>query len=272
MRGVKLGLIGYPLSHSISPAMQAAALEAAGLAGSYKALETPTPFLRARMQEVRREYRGVNLTIPYKESVIPYLDEFSSEAQAIGAVNTVVNESGKLIGFNTDASGFLCGLDEAGISYRGKKVIVLGAGGAARAIAYALKQEEAQVALYNRTPERAKELSKALGTSTLTLELLEHALKSCDLLINTTSVGLKDEAASPLPQGWLPTSGVVVDIVYNPTNTKLMRDTQAKGLRTLGGLPMLVWQGALAFELWTGHKADIARMYEAARRRLVEVQ
>lgn len=248
--------------------MQGAALKAAGLVGTYKALETAPAFLRARMQEVRRDYRGVNVTIPYKEGVIPHLDDLSSEAQAIGAVNTVINDGGRLTGLNTDAAGFLCGLDEAAIAYKGKKVVLLGAGGAARAIAYALKQEGSQVGVYNRTPERARELSKALGTTVLSLEFLEHALKSCDLLVNTTSVGLKDPTASPLPEGWLPASGVVVDIVYNPPITKLMRDAQARGLKVLGGLPMLVWQGALAFELWTNHKADIAAMYQAARQHL----
>jgi len=252
--------------------MQMAALKAAGLEGTYKALETPPPFLRARMSEVRRQYRGVNLTIPHKESVIPYLDELSSEARVIGAVNTVVNDSGKLVGYNTDAPGFLCGLDEADIPYKSKRVILLGAGGAARGIAYALKQEGAQVAVYNRTPERAKELCQAFGLSFLTSGLLEHALRNCDLLVNTTSVGLSDPQASPLPQGLLPRAGVVVDIIYNPPITRLLQDAQAAGLRTLGGLPMLVWQGALAFELWTGAKTDIVVMYEAARQQLTYTQ
>jgi shikimate dehydrogenase len=220
------------------------------------------------MSEVRREYRGVNVTIPHKESVIPHLDELSSEARAIGAVNTVVNDSGKLTGHNTDAPGFLCGLDEAGIPYTGKRVVLLGAGGAAKGIAYALKQEGAQVAVYNRTPERAKELCEAFGLTFLSWGLLEHAIKSCDLLVNTTSVGLQDPQNSPLPAGLLPRGGVVVDIVYNPPVTKLMQDAQKAGLKTLGGLPMLVWQGALAFEMWTNVKADIAVMYRAAREKL----
>lgn len=250
--------------------MQEAALKAAGLEGSYKALETPPQFLRARLQEVRREYAGVNVTIPHKETVLPYLDELSPEARAIGAVNTVVCDGHRLIGYNTDAMGFISGLDEAGISYRNKKALVLGAGGAARAIAYALKEEGVHVAIYNRTVERARELCETFGLHLVSPPLLEAAVKSCDLLINTTSVGLKDPESSPLPEGLLPREGAVVDIVYIPSNTRLMLDAQRVGLPTLGGLPMLVWQGALAFELWTGVKPDVRVMYEAARAGLGE--
>lgn len=245
--------------------MQTAALEAAGVEGTYRAMETPPAFLRARMQEVRRECRGVNVTIPHKEAVIPYLDELSTEAQAIGAVNTILNDNGRLIGFNTDAPGFLAGLDEAAISYTNRKALILGAGGAARAIAYALHHEGAQVAIHNRTHDRAEALAEQLNVLSLSTGLLEPAIKSCDLLINTTSVGLKDPSSSPLPAGILPKHGVVVDIVYNPLVTKLLTDAQNAGLKTLGGLPMLVWQGALAFEIWTGRKASLADMYQAAR-------
>ncbi len=250
--------------------MQEAALKAAGLEGSYRALETPPPFLRARLQEVRRDYAGVNVTIPHKESVLTYLDELSPEARAIGAVNTVVCDQHRLIGYNTDALGFISGLDEAGISYRNRKALVLGAGGAARAIAYALREEGAHVAVYNRTLERAQELCEAFGLPLVTPPLLDAAVRSCDLLINTTSVGLQDPQSSPLPEGLLPREGAVVDIVYIPSITRLMQEAQKAGLTTLGGLPMLVWQGALAFELWTKVKPDIQVMYEAARTGLSE--
>ena len=244
--------------------MHEAALRAAGLEGSYRALETPPAFLRARLQEVRRAFAGVNVTIPHKESVLEYLDELSPEAQAIGAVNTIVCDQGRLIGYNTDAPGFISGLDEAGISYRAKKTLILGAGGAARAIAYALKEEGVHVAVYNRTQKRAEALCKAMGLRLVTEPLLEAAVRSCDLLINTTSVGLKDPSSSPLPPGWLPRAGVVVDIIYNPPMTRLLGEAREAGLVTLGGLPMLVWQGALAFELWTGIKPDVQVMYRAA--------
>ncbi len=267
---VKLGVIGFPVKHSLSPSMHEAALKAAGLEGSYRILETPPAFLRARLQEIRRDYAGTNVTIPHKESVLAFLDELSPEARAIGAVNTIVCDQHRLIGYNTDAPGFISGLDEAGIPYRNKKALILGAGGAARAIAYALVEEGAHVAVYNRTLERARALCEALGLHLVPEPLLDTAVRSCDLLINTTSVGLQDPLRSPLPEGLLPHEGVVVDIVYNPAVTRLMLEAQKAGLKTLGGLPMLVWQGALAFELWTGVKPDVQVMYQAAWARLNE--
>jgi shikimate dehydrogenase len=264
---VKLGLIGFPVEHSLSPAIHEAALRAAGLSGSYKALKTPPQFLRARLQEIRREYVGVNVTIPHKESVMAYLDELTSEARAIGAVNTILCKEHRLIGYNTDGLGFISGLDEAGIPYRNQKTLVLGAGGAARAIAYALRERGAHVAVYNRSMERARELCKEFGLHLVSEPLLDTAVRSCDLLINTTSVGLKDPHSSPLPEGLLPREGAVVDIVYNPAITRLLSEAHKAGLLTLGGLPMLVWQGALAFELWTGVRPDVQVMYAAARAR-----
>ena len=269
---MKLGIIGYPLSHTISPAMQTAALEAAGISATYRPIETAPAFVRARLSEVRRDFRGVNVTIPHKEAVIPFLDGLSLEAQAIGAVNTIVVQDGRLIGYNTDGPGLLHSLDQARIEYKGRKVLLLGAGGAARAIAYSLKQAGAQVMISNRSPERAKQLGEAIGVGVVTGALLEAALKTCDLLINTTSVGLKDPQSSPLPEGVLPRHAAVVDIVYNPAETKLLRDAKGAGVQTLGGLPMLVWQGALAFELWTGVKPDVRVMYEAAEKQLAGEQ
>lgn len=266
---MKLGLVGNPVSHSVSPAMQLAALESAGLSNwKYTALETPAPFLRARMNEIRRDYRGVNVTIPHKETVMPFLDEISEDAMAIGAVNTIVVEDGKLFGENTDGLGFISSLDEAGVSYRGKRILILGAGGAAKAISYALKKEGAQLGYFNRTPEKAKELAFRFGGVALSPELFLHALKNCDILINTTSVGLKSPTESPMPTGVLPRAATVVDIVYNPYVTKMMKDAQDSGLKTVGGLPMLVWQGALSFEMWTGKKADVKVMYAAAKKGL----
>jgi shikimate dehydrogenase len=261
---VRLGLIGFPVEHSLSPSIHEAALKAAGIEGSYHTLETPPALLPARLQEIRREYAGVNVTVPHKESVLRYLDELSPEAKAIGAVNTIVCAQGRLLGHNTDALGFIFGLNEAGICYRNKKALVLGAGGAARAVAYALKREGAQVAVYNRTQSRAEALCEAMGLHLVTGALLEAAVQGCDLLINTTSVGLRDPSSSPLPPGLLP-RGVVIDIVYNPPTTRLLLEARQAGFPTLNGLPMLVWQAALAFELWTGIKPDVQIMYKAAQ-------
>lgn len=264
---MRLGLIGYPLSHTLSPAMHTAALRAMGLEGSYIALETPDETLAQRVEEVRREYRGVNVTVPHKEAVMPYLDSLSSEARSIGAVNTIVNHTGRLEGHNTDARGFLKGLEEAGIEYRGAKVLILGAGGAARAIAWALKQAGAQVRIANRTLQRAAQLQREFGLGEVTDDewVLAGMARSSDLIVNTTTVGLKDPASTPLRAEWFPEKGTVVDIVYDPLETRLLREARAAGLKTLDGLPMLVWQGALAFELWTGVRPPVGVMYQAAR-------
>jgi shikimate dehydrogenase len=255
---VRLGLVGNPVAHSLSPRMHSAALGAAGLAGEYVLLPTQPEELAGRMEQVRQQLRGVNVTVPYKEAVMQYLDQVSPEAKAIGAVNTVVNDAGKLVGHNTDAKGFLAGLAETAMPRQ--KVLVLGAGGGARAVVYALIQAGSSVWVYNRTPEKAHQLTQELGGAVLeTLEACLEAAKTCDLLVNTTSVGLKDPTSTPISQVYSP----VVDIIYNPPTTKLMQLAQEAGFATQNGLPMLVWQGALAFELWMGIKPDIKAMYKA---------
>lgn len=267
---MKLGLVGHPVAHSLSAAMHTAALRAVGIPGSYTLLDTPPADLAGRMQQVRAGFRGVNVTIPHKEAVMAYLDQVQPEARAIGAVNTVVNEQGLLVGYNTDAGGFLAGLEEAQLPFAQTRATVLGAGGAARAVVYALLQVGCTVTIANRTAGRAQQLAQQLGCQWVAEGSPGFAavVQSAELLVNTTSVGLKDPYTSPLPQGLLPQGGVVVDIVYNPAVTRLMTDAQAAGLPVLGGLPMLVWQGALAFERWTGVKPPVAVMYEAARAQL----
>ncbi|AEB11874.1 shikimate dehydrogenase [Marinithermus hydrothermalis] len=268
---MRLGLIGYPLAHSVSPAMHRAALQAAGLEGIYRLLETPPDELESRVMEVRRGYRGVNVTVPHKVAVLPYLDEVSPEVQAIGAVNTIVNEEGRLVGHNTDAPGFTRALEAAGVTARGLRAVVLGAGGAARAVVYALVQAGARVRVANRTFARAKALAEVFGAEAVPFEGPEfvRAVREADLLVNATSVGLNDPGASPIPEGVWPREAVV-DIVYNPLETRLLREARAAGLVAVDGLGMLVWQGALAFELWTGRQAPVAAMHAAARAALGE--
>jgi shikimate dehydrogenase len=271
--GVNLGLIGYPLGHSLSPAMHIAALAHWSLTGSYTLLETPYSELGKRMDEVRGLYRGINVTIPHKEGVLDHLDELSPEARAIGAVNTVVNRQGTLVGYNTDAAGFMKGLSEAGVEVKGQRVIVLGAGGAARSIIYALTQAGAKVAIYNRTEGRADRLAKEFGVAMIHGHYeLSQSMRHTEVLINATSVGLKDPQSSPIDQIILPAHAAVVDIVYNPTETRLMAEAKAAGLKVVGGLPMLVWQGALAFKLWTELDPPIDLMFIAARQGLEAVR
>jgi len=246
--------------------MHGAALAALGIEGGYELLPTPADGLAARMEEVRSGYHGVNVTVPHKRAVMEYLDELDNKAAMIGAVNTVVNRGGRLTGYNTDAPGFYWALGNAGLTPG--EALVLGAGGAARAIVYELVNRGWLVAVYNRTASKAQELVEQLGGWLVVGNKIEKVIKKTPLLINATSVGLGDPDVSPLPEGVLPESGAVVDIVYEPRKTKLLRDAEAAGLQTVGGLEMLLGQGVLAFELWTGGPAPV----EVMRRALEEVE
>ncbi len=249
-----LGILGYPVGHSLSPRMHEAALRAQGIEGRYLPLETPPERLSERVEEVRARFRGVNVTVPLKEQVLRFLDVLSPAAQAIGAVNTVVNEGGRLFGENTDAAGFLKSLEEAGVT--GTRAFVLGAGGAARAVVYALKTAGYEVDLYNRTRARAEALARAFGARVADLT----AAREADLLVNATSVGLGDPKATPLPAEFFPERGFAVDLVYRPRKTRFLQEAEARGLVPVDGVGMLLWQGALAFELWTGKAAPIEVM------------
>lgn len=242
------------MGHSLSPRMHGAALRALGIEGSYLPLETPPERLPERMREVRARFRGVNVTVPLKEQVLEHLDILTPAAQRIGAVNTVVNEGGRLLGENTDAAGFLKSLEEAGVA--GKRAFVLGAGGAARAVVYALKTAGYEVDLYNRTRARAEALARAFGARVADLA----AAREADLVVNATSVGLDDPGATPLPAEFFPERGYAVDLVYRPRETRFLKEARARGLVPVDGVGMLLWQGALAFELWTGEKAPIEVM------------
>ncbi len=241
--------------------MHEAALAALGLEGRYELLPTPAADLEERLRLVRAEYQGVNVTVPHKTAVVPHLDALDEKAAMIGAVNTVVNRGGRLTGYNTDAPGFYWALESAGLTPG--EALVLGAGGAARAIVYELVSRGWLVAVYNRTVEKAQELVERFGGWLVVANKLEKAVRETPLLVNATSVGLGDPAASPLPEGVLPESGAVVDIVYEPRETKLLSDARAAGLQTLDGLEMLLGQGVLAFELWTGGPAPVEVMRRA---------
>lgn len=265
---IQLGLIGYPLGHSLSLKIHTAALRACNLQGDY----SPFPIhpedkqgLKALLSRVRSgEIHGLNVTIPYKQNVIACLDELTPTAQAIGAVNTIYFRDGKLIGDNTDAPGFLSDLDtflgnrKSKIVNR-KSAIVLGAGGSARAVVYALLNDEWNVALAARRLEQVQQLADSFTNYTLPItdlaNLSTFQLSTFDLVVNTTPLGMSPNIdRSPLPENvMLPPGGIVYDLVYNPRETKLVRDARAQGLYATTGLGMLIEQAALAFELWTGH-------------------
>lgn len=273
-------LIGYPLQHSVSPAFQQAALDHLGIDARYERWEMPEAELAAAVKRLRGEsVLGANVTIPYKEKVMPLLDEVSDTAERIGAVNTVVNRGGLLMGFNTDAEGFAASLlEDADYRLRNRKVVLLGAGGVARAALFALLNEEVtSVSVCNRSADRARLLvrsfTRSAGRIPLAVVAWEDladsvALKDCDLLVNCTSMGMRGggaEAESPLSAPCIPKEAMVFDLVYNPEETPLLREARRAGAETLGGLGVLVRQGAAAFELWTGRKAPLDIMMARAR-------
>ena len=274
-----VGLIGYPLAHSISPALQQAALDHLRLDARYELWETEREALGERVAGIRRpDFLGANVTVPYKELVIPLLDEIDSLADAIGAVNTIVNRDGQLCGHNTDMMGFARALrEEGGFDASGTHVVLLGAGGAGRAVTMALIQgKAASITIGDVVPEAAERLVDDLGRQGDTIlravaageESLAAVMKECQLLVNCTPIGMrhsKHEHDLPMPSEFIPVRALVFDIIYNPAETRLLAEAKRRGARTLGGLSMLVYQGAAAFELWTGREAPLDVMFKAAR-------
>lgn len=265
-------LLAHPAGHSLSPSMHAAAFAAAGIDASYEAWDVAPEALGGAFARLREpDVLGANVTIPHKEAALALVDRATEAAAAIGAVNTVVPKGGALEGDNTDAEGFLAALAELGVDPHGAGVVVLGAGGAARAVVYALARRGARVRLVNRTPERADRLARAMGrfgdVATLPDEQRDSAVRGCDLLVNTTSVGMHGaaEGLSPLPDGVLPRAGAVLDLVYRPAETVLLADARRAGLAVQNGLPMLVHQGAASFERWTGVRPAVEAMRRAAQ-------
>lgn len=273
---IRLGLTGYPLDHSLSPKIHAAALDACGLQGEY-ALYPIAPNdshgMKGLLDKLRAgELHGLNVTIPHKQNVIEYLDELTPTAKAIGAVNTIYFRGGKLIGENTDSPGFLADLnrflsESPNIEYR-KSAIVLGAGGSARAIAYALLNDGWQATVCARRLEQARQLARSFpqyAIRSMQYETFTHQPSSFTLLVNTTPLGMTPNVdSSPLPGDFVfPSHTAIYDLVYNPRETKLVREARAKGLNATNGLGMLVEQAALAFEIWTGHNPPRESLFRA---------
>jgi len=270
-----VGLIGWPVEHSVSPAMHNAAFDALGLRWRYTLWPTPPGKVATALDDLRAAgYRGANVTVPHKQAVLPYLQEISDTARAIGAVNTIVLQAGGWSGHNTDGQGFLAALRGAGYRPEGQQALVLGAGGGARSVVYALARAGSSVTIYNRTGPRAQALAADMVGLDLPVSvapvLAELDLKKFGLLVNATPVGMWPQVeatpwpvALPLPGHW-----TVFDLLYNPAETRLLAQARAAGAATIGGLGMLVQQGALAFELWTGRKPPVTLMRAAAERAL----
>jgi shikimate dehydrogenase len=267
-------LIGDPVEHTMSPAMHNAAFKKTGLDYLYIPLRVSMEQLPQAVAGLKAlNLAGFNVTIPHKVAVIPLLDSLDTLAEKIRAVNTVVNDNGKLKGYNTDAEGFYRVLLEQGISPQGRNVVLLGAGGAARAIAYILAEKGARLTVLNRQQEIdwaeniARFIHDDLQKEVKVFELgdIAKALPGADLLVNATSVGMSPaDEVSPVPTGLLKGVPAVFDIVYNPLKTKLLKEAAAAGALTLSGLDMLAWQGALAFEKWTGKAAPVDLMRREA--------
>ena len=273
----QVGLFGYPLSHSISPAFQQAALDHCSIPARYRRWAVPPERLPAEVERLRADDRlGANVTIPHKEAVAGLVDEVDEVARRLRAVNTIVKAGGRLIGRNTDEYGFMRSLRErGGFDPAGKSAALLGAGGAARAAAFGLAGAgAARLTIANRTPERAEALANEARRDGCEVEAvpadadaLAEVCGEADLVVNATSVGMRHgptEGESPLPDGAIRPGAVVFDMVYTPTETPLLGQAAAAGARPVGGLPMLVFQGAASFRMWTGVEAPVRVMFAAA--------
>ncbi len=273
-------VIGDPIEHTMSPAMHNAAFRETGVDFVYTAFRVSAKELGEAIRGMRAlGIKGLNVTIPHKVAVMAFLDELDPLAEKIGAVNTIVNDGGVLTGFNTDASGAMRALAERGIETDGRKIVVLGAGGASRAVSLALADGGGRLTILNRreeldwAEELAARLARFFGSNIPALELtddnLAGALDGADLLVNTTSVGMVPRAEStPVKASLLHGGLAVLDIVYNPLKTKLLGDAETAGAATVAGIEMLAWQGAIAFEKWTGKPAPNRLMRDEAVRLL----
>jgi shikimate dehydrogenase len=273
-------IIGDPVEHSLSPVMHNAAFKELGLNVVYVAFNVTRNGLEDAISGARSlGLLGLNVTMPHKSAVINYLDETDSAAKAIGAVNTILNERGKLFGYNTDGKGAMIALQENGVDPDETKLVILGAGGAAKAIAFQAAQEVDELVILNRTPQKAEQLAELLNKqfgnkvkgTTLSAEVLKKELETADILVNATSVGMNpDVNSSPVPANLLTSDLCVMDIVYNPLETQLMKDAKSVGAKAVSGLEMLLYQGAVAFEIWTNCPAPVDVMKDAALNKLAE--
>ncbi|MGB9914561.1 MAG: shikimate dehydrogenase [Candidatus Bathyarchaeales archaeon] len=268
------GVIGDPIAHTLSPTIQNAAFNHLKLDFVFLAFRVKPADLGNAIRGMRGlGIHGLNVTMPHKSAVIKYLDQLDSTVQFLGSANTILNRDGKLFGFNTDGIGALKALQENGVALYDKKVLLLGAGGAAKAIAFAFAEEIGELVILNRAAEKAAELAAALnrvfGTKivggALSQSAVQQNLQDADVLVNATSVGMHPNVNQSLvPAQWLKPDLAVMDIVYNPVETKLAKDAKAAGAKVISGVEMLIHQGAASFEIWTGCPAPVEVMRQAA--------
>ena len=271
-------VVANPIKHSISPFIHNSAFEATGINGVYLAWEVGATDLAETVANIRRyQMYGINLSMPYKEQVIPYLDQLSEEACLIGAVNTVVNREGTLIGYNTDGKGFFKSLPSFKISR--KKLVLLGAGGAAKAIlAQAILDGVSQISVFVRSSSMGKTrpyLEKIQNATEFRVDLfalediqeLQDSITKADLLVNATSVGM-DGSSQPIPTSIvLPEKLLVADVIYQPFETPFLKWARNQGNQSINGLGMLLYQAAEAFELWTGKEMPTDQIWESLKQK-----
>ncbi|MEM2466236.1 MAG: shikimate dehydrogenase [Candidatus Bathyarchaeia archaeon] len=271
-------VIGDPITHSLSPIMHNAAFRHLKIDAVYVAFNVKESMLEDAVKGMRSfGICGMNVTTPHKTAIINYLDENDPMAEFVGAVNTVLNVDGKLVGFNTDGVGALMALKENGVKTKGKKFLILGAGGAGRAIAFHLAQEADELIILNRDVNKArlladmlrKRFNKKVVGDGLSHDVLKKWIEDVDVLINTTSVGMyprQDETL--IDKSFLRSELTVMDIVYNPIETKLLKDAKSAGAKVIYGTEMLVFQGAASFEIWLNQPAPVNVMREAIMEKL----
>ncbi|MFW9945716.1 MAG: shikimate dehydrogenase [Candidatus Odinarchaeota archaeon] len=265
-----LCVIGHPIEHSMSPIMHNAAIQDLGLDYLYIAFDIPPNKLKEAIKGLKTlNIRGINVTLPYKEKVMKFIDKVDQTAQKIGAINTIKNEDGLLIGRNTDAEGANKALFDAGCEITGKNVVLIGAGGAAKAILYSLASNTNKITIINRSEDRAKKLVNELKNKMdINIEskkydeiILKEEISNADILINATPIGMFPMIdITPVSKKIIHKDLFVFDLIYNPLETKLIKDSKEIGCQTLSGLDMLVNQGALAFEWWTNKKPNLELM------------
>lgn len=270
------GVIGDPIGHSMSPDMHNDAFGALHMEAYYHPFHIKSEELKTAVAGMKAiGLSGFNVTVPHKTAIMPLLDEIDLLAEAIGAVNTVVRDENRFIGYNTDGEGFVRGLNEEyGSSVLDKKIMIIGAGGAARAIYYTLSQQGAErVDIANRTPAKAEELKSRcpypVKTALLSLEQAEEQLGDYDIIIQTTSIGMSPKVSeTPIHVKNIRSDAFVSDIIYNPAETMIMKEAKKQGARVQNGMKMFAYQGALAFEKWTGILPDTDRMQKIVQNKL----
>lgn len=272
---INLGVIGNPIAHSLSPVMQNAGIQAAGLDYSYIAMPVKNEALGEAVAGMKAlGFRGLNVTIPHKQAIMPFLDKIDGDAEIIGAVNTVLNEDGYLTGYNTDVIGFIEGMKQQGFQPAGKHALLLGAGGAARAIIWGLiKEKVASLTIAVRNPAKVQPtvdyFKKYMDITLLDWqdEKMHEALAQAQLLINATPLGMEPhiDAMPPIDWSYVQPTIFAYDIIYTPAETLFLKTARELGCQTLNGEAMLVGQGAAAFKIWTGHTIKQEPMAQALR-------